>query len=92
MYLDHSPEAAEQLAELRRYGKLSEEARRKANLTDDGDEGDGVDERGDARDAGGDVRGEKVKMGANVNIKETKERRVHQMCRITRYSYCFNLL
>ena len=81
------------MAELGSYGKLSEEARRKANLgvSVDNDDGDGVDERGDARDAGGDVRGEKVKMGANVNIKESKERRV-QMCRITRYSYCFHLL
>ena len=44
MYPDHSPEAAEQLAELGSYGKLSEEARRKANLAvsvDEENEGDG---------------------------------------------------
>ena len=32
MYPDHSPEAAQQLADLKSYSKLSEEARRKANF------------------------------------------------------------
>mmetsp|Transcript_43217 Transcript_43217/g.75825 ORF Transcript_43217/g.75825 Transcript_43217/m.75825 type:complete len:261 (-) Transcript_43217:15-797(-) len=46
MYPDHSREAAEQLADLKSYSKLSEEARRKANLAvktdNDEDETEGV--------------------------------------------------
>mmetsp|Transcript_20872 Transcript_20872/g.43996 ORF Transcript_20872/g.43996 Transcript_20872/m.43996 type:complete len:717 (+) Transcript_20872:137-2287(+) len=50
MYPDHSPEAAEQLADLKSYSKLSEEARRKANLavSANGDEGE-TDTEGERR-------------------------------------------
>ncbi|KAL7426430.1 hypothetical protein ACHAXH_001557 [Discostella pseudostelligera] len=56
MYPDHSPEAAMQLADLKSYSKLNEEARRKASLAvqsnddDDGDEEEEEVEEGSGND------------------------------------------
>ena len=46
MYPDHSPEAAMQLADLKSYSKLNEEARRKASLAVQQSSDDDVDDNG----------------------------------------------
>mmetsp|Transcript_11513 Transcript_11513/g.28360 ORF Transcript_11513/g.28360 Transcript_11513/m.28360 type:complete len:776 (-) Transcript_11513:31-2358(-) len=70
MFPDHSPEAAEQLADRRSYSKMSEEARRKANLAVKSDDDD--DDEEDERDVVGKGRTQRTAAGKRRTARRIK--------------------